>query len=465
MANIFISYSRKDIVFARRLKEELERRELDVWVDLEDIPPTVDWMKEIQKNIEEADDFLFIISPNSITSKVCKEELELAVKNGKRLLPVVAHEIKWDDAHSELSKLNYIFFRESDDFEAALEKLLAAINTDYEWVQTHRRLQVKALEWERGNRDNGFLLRGRDLEEAEQYFSIYITDPHPTAIQRAYLLKSRQATDRQRRITIGVLGFIILMLIGASVYLVTPRIQEAIAKNQARGDLILIPAGPSVFGINNDDSIAGTAVPLQKIVLPTFYIHKYEVTNGQYKLCVTYGNCTIPLEHTDFQNPIKQNYPVAFVTLFQANNFCQWLGLRLPTEVEWERAARGPDGKSWPWGNQSPSPEFVNMPASGTYQPTEGLQPVNSNTHAISPENVYNLVGNVSEWTSSFLYTGGKYDMSHWDGISENFKGTALYSTRGGGWANQIEYVSQITPNVGTDVREDLGFRCASDIK
>jgi formylglycine-generating enzyme required for sulfatase activity len=255
------------------------------------------------------------------------------------------------------------------------------------------------------------------------------------------------------------------MLVGITAYLVTPLIQEALAKKEARGELVLIPEGLTKFGINNDDSIAGTAVPLQEIPLPAFNIGKYEVTNGQYKLCVTYGKCTVPLEQADFQDSKKQNYPVAYVTLFQANYYCRWVGLRLLTEVEWERAARGPKGNSWPWGAQIPSPDFVNMPAQGTYQATEGIQAADSNSRAVSQEGVYNLVGNVSEWTSSYLYTGGKYDMTHWDGTSENFRGTAFYAPRGGGWANKIEYVSQINPISGTEVREDLGFRCGADVK
>ena len=87
----------QNIDFCKRLTDELQKRDLDFWVDWKGIPPTVDWMKEIAKGIEEADTFLFIISPDSITSKVCKDELGLAVKNGKRLIPVATYEIKWDD--------------------------------------------------------------------------------------------------------------------------------------------------------------------------------------------------------------------------------------------------------------------------------------------------------------------------------------------------------------------------------
>ena len=466
MARIFVSYSRKNIDFCKRLTDELQKRDLDFWVDWEGIPPTVDWLEEIEKGIEEADTFLAIVSPEWISSKICLDELDIAVKNGKRLIPVVPIEIKWNDAPHELSHINYIFFRETDDFNVALDKLFTALDTDYDWLKTHRRLQVKALDWERGNKDHGFLLRGRDLEQAEQEISINANkDPHPTDLQREYLLKSRQATTRQQRLNTGILAFIILMLLGSTAYLITPRIQETIAKNKARGELILIPEGSMIFGTDDEYELILGSVPLQKIHLPAFYVGQHEVTNEQYKLCVIHGNCTVPLEQADFQDPTKQDYPVTYVTLFQANNYCLWVGQRLLTEVEWERAVRGLDGRSWPWGEQTPSPNFVNMPGADTSEPNEGLHPVISNTPGKSPEGVYNLVGNVWEWTSSFLYEGGDYNHSHWNGKPESFRGTALYATRGGGWANKIAYISQNNPNYGTDVRNDLGFRCGADVK
>lgn len=198
MTSLFISYSRKDIDFARKLTEAFKGQGLDFWIDWEDIPPTVDWWKEIEKGIEEADIFLFLISPDSASSKVCKQEIEAAVKNGKRLIPLVVRDIEEDEAPNELTHLNWIFIRESDDFKAAFDKLISAIKTDYEWVQIHRQLQVKALEWERSGHENSFLLRGKELQNAELRLATNSSrEPRPTDLQREYVLKSRQATDRQ----------------------------------------------------------------------------------------------------------------------------------------------------------------------------------------------------------------------------------------------------------------------------
>ena len=106
MARVFISYSRKDIEFAKRLTAELQKSDLDFWIDWEGIPPTVDWWKEIEKGIEEADIFLFLISPDSAKSKVCIREIEYAVLNGKRLIPLVVQDIGGDETPSQLGHLN-----------------------------------------------------------------------------------------------------------------------------------------------------------------------------------------------------------------------------------------------------------------------------------------------------------------------------------------------------------------------
>ncbi|HLO28590.1 MAG TPA: TIR domain-containing protein, partial [Anaerolineales bacterium] len=196
---------------ARKLTDALKGQDLDFWIDWEGIPPTVDWWEEIQKGIEEADIFLFLISPDSANSKVCKREIEHAVQNGKRLIPVVVRDVTATEVPYELSSLNWIFLREADDFNPAFGKLITAIKTDYAWAQAHRQLQVKALEWDRSNHENSFLLRGKELQSAElQLATNSSKEPHPTDLQRAYVLRSRQTADRQRRI-------ITFMAIGAAI--------------------------------------------------------------------------------------------------------------------------------------------------------------------------------------------------------------------------------------------------------
>ncbi|MBC7878149.1 MAG: toll/interleukin-1 receptor domain-containing protein [Anaerolineales bacterium] len=243
MAKIFVSYSRKDIEFARKLTDELQKNDLDFWVDWEGIPPTVDWWQQIEKGIEEADVFLFLISPDSASSKICAQEIDCAVKNGKRLIPLVVRDIKGEEAPAQLGHINWIFFRKTDDFDASTAKLLTAIQTDYEWAQTHRRLQVKALEWERNNHENSFLLRGKDLQYAELQLATNTSkEPQPTDLQREHVLKSRQAADRQRRITAGISATGIIALAVLAVYAFiqagAARVAQAEAEKQAQAAIV-----------------------------------------------------------------------------------------------------------------------------------------------------------------------------------------------------------------------------------
>src|SRR5262245_851654 len=219
MTSLFISYSRRDSQLARKLTDAFKGQQLDFWIDWEGIPPTVDWWKEIEKGIEEADIFLFLISPDSAKSKICRQEIDHAIKNGKRLIPLVVREIQDDEAPETLRHLNYMFFRETDEFKTSFDKLLTAIQTDYVWVQVHRQLQVKALEWERDDKDDSFLLQGKELQEAELQLATNTSkSPHPTDLQREYVFKSRQASDESRRRTRSIGIGVIVVLIVLSVF-------------------------------------------------------------------------------------------------------------------------------------------------------------------------------------------------------------------------------------------------------
>ena len=242
MIKVFISYSRKDIEFAKHLTAELQKNKLEFWVDWEGIPPTVDFMKKIEKGIEESDVFLFLVSPDSVISKVCGEEIVHAAKNSKRLIPLIVRDVKSEELPQALSHLNWIFFRKKDNFEESFQKLLFGINTDFEWVDVHSRLLVRALEWQNGNKDNSFLLRGKDLQDAETQLAVNTSkNPHPTDLHREYILKSRQAADRQRRWLTLLAVFAAIVMFALGVYGLREAARaneneqrEIIAKNHAQ---------------------------------------------------------------------------------------------------------------------------------------------------------------------------------------------------------------------------------------
>jgi hypothetical protein len=202
MADVFISYSRKDKEFVQVLHQALTESQYETWVDWEGIPLTADWWEEIKAGIDAADTFVFVISPDSIASRVCGEEIDYAVANQKRLMPIVRRE-GFDMAlvRPALGRHNWLFFRETDDFSQAFRSLVATLNTDLHHVKAHTRLLVRAREWEQKGQLNDLLLRGRDLEAAEDWLTQGSgQQPYPTDLHRQYISSSRKAeTQRQQQ--------------------------------------------------------------------------------------------------------------------------------------------------------------------------------------------------------------------------------------------------------------------------
>ena len=135
MAKLFVSYSRRDSITARRLIEAFRSMDQDVWVDWESIPPAVDWLEQIFRGIEESDAFIFLISPDSIDSEVCKVEINRAAQNNKRIIPIVLRDVHPSETLESIRKLNWTYLRETDNFEEGLAKVKTAIELDLDWLE------------------------------------------------------------------------------------------------------------------------------------------------------------------------------------------------------------------------------------------------------------------------------------------------------------------------------------------
>jgi WD40 repeat protein len=221
MKDVFISYSRRNKDFVQRVFQALEKHNIDAWVDWEDIPLTSDWMEEIRKGIEDSSAFVFIISPDSVRSEVCSEEVAYAVANNKRFIPVLYENVVEDAdkerIHPMISSHNWLFFRDEDNFDKALSSLITALDTDLDYVRHHTRLLIRAREWDSKGRKNGFVLSGAELREAEAWFASSVTkQPRPTELHMAYLTASRKvAAGRQRKVLLSVtLALVISVILG-----------------------------------------------------------------------------------------------------------------------------------------------------------------------------------------------------------------------------------------------------------
>ncbi len=187
MADVFISYSRRDKAFVQVLYDALRASQYDTWIDWQDIAPTTEWWQEIETGIEAAHTFIFVISPDSVASDYCRREVDHAIQHGKRLIPILRRsDFEPGGLHPKLGQHQWLMFRPEDDFDTAFATLVETINTDLEHKKTHTRLQVKAIEWQQQNQDASLLLRGRELETAEQWLIRASTgkDPAPTDLQK-----------------------------------------------------------------------------------------------------------------------------------------------------------------------------------------------------------------------------------------------------------------------------------------
>ncbi len=212
MTDVFISYSRREKVFTQKLFDALIALGRDVWADWDDIPAASDWDAEIKEGIEKTELVLFVLSPEWLKSNECRKELDHALKMGKRLLPILHIMVDPKEVPAELAKINWIYMRETDEFDNAFKTLVSAMETDLDWVKTHTRIQVRALEWDKKNRENSFTLRGNDLVDGEQFISVGSSkDPEPTPLQGEYILASRKDANRRQRLTlIGVTAALVV---------------------------------------------------------------------------------------------------------------------------------------------------------------------------------------------------------------------------------------------------------------
>lgn len=200
-------------------------------------------------------------------------------------------------------------------------------------------------------------------------------------------------------------------------------------------------------------------LPAREVYLDAYYIDTYEVTNEEYALCVAAGACTKPYQRKGFDAP-KQ--PVGGVTWFQASAYCSWVGKRLPTEAEWEKAARGTDARTYPWGNTRPDCGRAVMYSAGKDGCGRGTTwEVGSKPDGQSPYGVQDMAGNVWEWVNDW-YSVDYYSYAPLSNPKGPERG--LYRVfRGGSWETGNYYLRscyrvKITPDYK---HHHIGFRCA----
>jgi len=222
---------------------------------------------------------------------------------------------------------------------------------------------------------------------------------------------------------------------------------------------VYVGAGPFVMGSDpNDPSSEPDEWPAHRVVLGGFWIDRTEVTNAQYGLCVAAGACRPPLHSRRFGRPELEDHPVLGVTWYEAGDYCRWAGRRLPTEAEWEKAARGTDGRAYPWGDGPPSAEVANFD-----QLFGETTPVGSFPAGASPYGAFDLAGNAWEWVAD-TYDDAYYQVSPARDPQGPPESVNWRVVRGGSW-NTAAGALRSANRFWSFPRRDYfdGFRCASD--
>jgi formylglycine-generating enzyme required for sulfatase activity len=237
--------------------------------------------------------------------------------------------------------------------------------------------------------------------------------------------------------------------------------------------LVLVPAGPFPMGVPKGDRDGGRdEYPNHEVFLDAYYIDKFEVTNGRYREFVRATGHRPPQHPNDPSRNLWQgavmpdsiaDQPVINVDWQDADAYCRWAGRRLPTEAEWEKAARGTGDPRFPWGNVEPTHKHLNF--NQRWQGEKTLKPVGSYEAGKSPFGAYDMAGNVWEWVADW-YDAFYYEKSP----ARNPKGPATGTDkvlRSSGWEVETPLVRSVT-RVKSDPlnrNHSTGFRCAADAR
>ena len=364
---------------------------------------------------------------------------------------------------------------EEDSAEVAHEALIREWGTlrkwldeDREGLRLHRHLTESAEEWQRRGREASELYRGTRLKQIQEWMKGHSEELSPLETE---FLKASQNVKRRERLRWVALSGVGVMLLLTAVLAQLGYLNRFMYRPVDMDDYwVTIPAGEFLMG-SSDEEVANALKicpdcdfsyeqPQHSVVLDEYQIGRYEVTNRQYAQCVKAGTCPAVQELGEE----KELHPVVDVSWYGATTFCEWVGGRLPTEAEWEKAASWDDGTKtssvYPWGDNIDC-SFANYfgKDNGNDYCIGDTTPVGSYESGKSPHGLYDMAGNVWEWTSS-LYQPYPYDAN--DG-REDMSSSDDRMLRGGSWnydANDVRsaYRNWNSPMLTVTV---IGFRCA----
>jgi serine/threonine-protein kinase len=356
---IFVSYSRRDSAQMRQVLRLLQAADLSAWTDEGLESGTAHWQRAIENAIQSTQCTVVLLSPDAKQSDWVSIEVNYAQALGRRIFPVLLRGTQVESVPLSLFNAQYLDARQNLA-EAVSRSLLPAL---------------------------------------ARYLNVVGTEPSNTVTEDVVAIPPSGNVETSSKS-------------GKTSPPTPARTKKDIP---IVFDWVTIPAGEFLMGSDKQkDSMArDDETPQHRIYLPEYHIARIPVTNAQYLAFVKATGHKSPSSWKNGRIPDgKENHPVVYISWNDAQTFCKWAGVRPPSEAEWEKAARGTDGRIWPWGDKPPDKNRCNFNNN-----VGDITPVGKYPHGASPYGCLDMAGNVWEWTSSLWgddwekpYFGYPYD-------------------------------------------------------
>jgi formylglycine-generating enzyme required for sulfatase activity len=471
---VFLCHASADKLKVRELYRTLKRRGIQPWLDAENLIPGQNWEVEIPKALLSSDAIIVCLSPNSIdkegyVQKEIKFALDKALEMPEGRIFLIPARLEECDLPFSLRQYQTVNLFDKDGYT----KLMKA-------------LKLRATQLHRA-----------DVEASGQHPPLS-TNQEEKPVPRSKESEERRPESKKTprklnlKIVIALIGAIATVcaalllnvlpwkdwLTATSMPTVTPtspvaattsvppaKVPTTVQTYTSPADeitddfgvqMVLVPRGEFTMGSNNGSA---EEKPVHIVYLDNYFIDKFEVTNASYKICVQAGVCNLPSQIVDYNNLVYDQHPVVFVSWNSALTYCEWRGARLPTEAEWEKAARGTDTRNYPWG-EGINDTYANY---DRYVAGGKTTPVGQYESGKSFYGAYDMAGNVWEWVADW-YDVNFYSISPSSGPLGPRTGDQKV-VRGGAFDRPESMVRTTVraPFPQDETNSSVGFRCAKD--
>jgi formylglycine-generating enzyme required for sulfatase activity len=467
MGYIFISYSHKDKDYVHRLQDALQGEGFEVWID-DRIDYGEEWPMVIQDRLDACDAFILVATEDSYKSKWVQKEVTRAQRIDKPFFPLLLSGNPW----LFIESTQYADVRDKSLPPEKFYKRLAGV------TPRNKPIPPSSLEESKAEKPIVKPARlsplpvgeGRVRAKPASKFAFRCLGIGGLVVSAlilgAYGLAHLPATPKptptaQATSTYQLPTATLEPPTETSTTTLVPTPTLGIGSSITGQDgmkLLYVPAGNFLMGSTDSDPNAqANEKPQHTVYLDAFWIDQTDVTNKMYSQCVgDKGACQPPWDSSSYTHPSYygnsqfDNYPVIYVNWDMANTYCRWAGRQLPTEAQWEKAARGTDGRTYPWGNNAPENTLLNYNGAAGDTTAVGSYPKGA-----SPYGALDMAGNAWQWVANWYatYPGNT--------VSDPAYGTTYRVLRGGSWGINFDVRS-----AGRDgyvpSSEDyfIGFRC-----